>query len=148
MEVYPEPLIRILINAPPFLDHSVDISDEASRSVVWSDGSFSATMSKSIIFMDGSPMLEMMGTPQDDHLGRIVNKGETMPTVTCELSLAGTPYHEVLWAKIPKVPTEFQSGTKDKDGDEVTASSGSGLLKIVFFMFLNTFIVVVVQSLS
>ena len=71
--------------------YSIDISDEASRSVVWSQGTFSALVFKTL-------QLEM-----ED-----VGNAE----VTCEYSLNKTPYKEVRWQRIPRRPNVFHGKSK------------------------------------
>lgn len=87
---------------------SMDISDDASRSVVWSDGSFSVSVSKLLNFGGKhlSPIMESMTIcPQN-------NGTYCEDTVaTCEFTLPQTPYKEIRWQKIPQIPEEFTDFT-------------------------------------
>lgn len=66
---------------------SIDISDEASRSVIWSQGTFSSIVSKSLNIED------TMLSPES--------------SITCTFTLEKTPYHQVRWQRIPRPPREF-----------------------------------------
>ena len=68
---------------------SIDISNEASKSVLWSQGSFSASVSKTLTIME---MEEFQ---------------IQAPEVTCEYALDKTPYKEVRWQRIPPRPNIF-----------------------------------------
>ena len=89
----------------------MDVSEEASRTLVWSGGSFSATVSKRLPVMQ---VLMMHSEDEDDSsssLGLIGSKSRPLEaaSVTCEFVLAKTPYREVRWQRVPQLPLEFRS---------------------------------------
>jgi len=115
---YPEPVIRILINSQSSSSKAtkneslMDVSEEASRSVVWSGGSFSAAVSKSL------PAMQVLMMHSEDRSQSTIGSNmrpygvrSEAASVTCEFVLAKTPYREVRWQRIPLLPMEFRSTT-------------------------------------
>ena len=94
---------------------SMDISEEASRSVVWSDGSFSASMSRRL-------QVEAIAGNT-----RVLEAAE-YPTLTCEFVLAQTPYREVRWQRIPQRPDEFK--VLHQSSDAATLAPGDVIMLI------------------
>ncbi len=115
LNTFLRPLIKILVQ----IIISVDVSDEASRTLVWSEGAFSATMSKLVEFPNNAEMMQILigggeedafearsGTDFGDSITENprIFPGASHPIVRCEFTLPGTPYRELRWKKVPPLP--------------------------------------------
>ena len=102
----------------------MDISEEASRSVVWSESTFSSTVSKTLNCEDIFPKFY-----------ENIEKREA--AVTCEFILAKTPYRDVRWQRVPKLPLEFK--TNNIIVQNHTEKIRPNIISIMLILTLNLF---------